>query len=110
VTDWGRASERGIAALDAIRYVESLHRRANPSSTATGNLLRLAQWEWPSTEELELLRRLYEQLGVDAAAHEDLCRLAWLQQISAWLDTPLRLDYAFVERNSEPVLRALADA
>jgi SAM-dependent methyltransferase len=108
VTDWTYATERGLPALDAISYVESMQRRACPTTLVGANLLQLARWDWPSNEEMELLRTYYREWRLDEAAHALLCRLTWLQSMARMLDTPARLDFAFVERNTTAMLSAPA--
>jgi hypothetical protein len=57
---------------------------------------------------MELLRTYYREWRLDEAAHALLCRLTWLQSMARMLDTPARLDFAFVERNTTAMLSAPA--
>jgi SAM-dependent methyltransferase/aminoglycoside phosphotransferase (APT) family kinase protein len=107
VIDWECATERGLPALDAICYIESMQRISDPGSRVAGNVLRLSRWEWPSSEELAALRAFYRQFAVDPSMHEALCRLCWLRHVANQLDTATRFDRQFLERDVEPVLDSL---
>lgn len=110
VIDWEYATEHGIPALDAIAYVESMQRMTDPNTSATENLVRLADWEWPSSEEMDLLKAVYRRFDVDPDLHRLLCHLAWLQHCASHLDTSNRFDPVFVERWTRPMLANLAAA
>ena len=72
---------------------------------ATGNLTRLAKWDWPSSEEIDLLRSIYAQFQIDPGLHGFLCQLCWMQHLAAVLGTGVRFDPGFIEL----VRPALAD-
>jgi SAM-dependent methyltransferase/aminoglycoside phosphotransferase len=106
VIDWEHALERGLPALDAIAYLESTERHVR-NTDAGANLRRLARWDWSCAEELDVLRRLYARLGIDAQAHPLLCRLAWLHGIGLKLNGMDRFDPAFVDRWVQPMIAEL---
>jgi SAM-dependent methyltransferase len=109
VIDWEYATERGLPPLDAIAYVECMQRVADPRATATNNLTRLANWDWPSNEELDLLKAVYAHFHVDPELHGFLCRLSWMQHIASLLDTGVRFDPGFMEL-VRPALAEVASA
>ena len=107
VIDWEYATERGLPALDVIAYVECMQRMAEPQSTATENLIRLAAWDWPSKGEIDFLRSAYDRFQIEPNLHRLLCGLAWMQHVSNLLDTTARFDPGFLERRVRPALAGL---
>jgi len=105
VIDWEYATADGIAPLDVISYLESMQRSTNPLTTATTNLTRLASWDWPSSEEIDLLKSIYAHFRIAPERHEFLCRLSWMQHVGNILDTTARFDAAF----KEYIRRSLAE-
>lgn len=107
VIDWEYATERGLSALDVICYLECMQRMAEPRTTATENLIRLAAWDWPSSEEVDFLRSTYERFQIDADLHGLLCGLSWMQHVANLLDTTARFDSGFLDNRVRPALAAL---
>jgi hypothetical protein len=110
VIDWEYATERGLPVLDGISYVECMQRLASPQTDATGNLIRLADWDWPSSEEIDLLKSLYAHFQIDPELHGTLCRLCWMQHVANQLDTIVRFSPGFMERRVRPMLATLTSA
>jgi len=108
VIDWEYASEQGLAALDAIAYVESNQRLLEPGTRIGDNFASLAAERWPSAAELELLRRAYLACGIDPALHAVLCHLGWLHHVAHQLETIRRFSSEFVEGTVRPLLSRIA--
>ena len=106
IIDWEYSTERGLPVLDAMSYVESMQRVAEPASTVAENLLRLSRWEWPSAAETAFLRALYRRFEIDPATHAGLCLLCCLQHVAHQLDTAARFDNELVDRYLGPLLEA----
>jgi len=104
VIDWEYASERGLSALDAITYVESVQRCLAPALRIGETFPNLATRNWPSDAELELLNRSYRACGIDPELHPTLCHLNWLHHVAHQLDTTKRFLPEFVERMIRPLL------
>ena len=84
-----------------------MQRMAEPRTTATENLIRLAAWDWPSSEEVDFLRSTYERFQIDADLHGLLCGLSWMQHVANLLETTARFDSGFLECRVRPALAAL---
>jgi len=110
VIDWESTTEYGLPALDAIAYVEGAQRVADPHATVTGNLMRLSLWDWPSSEEVDMLKAVYRYFNIDPGAHEFLCRLCWLQHVVGQLHTAVRFEPTFFERWVRPMVATLTNA
>jgi len=108
--DWEYATAQGLPALDAVNYLESMQRLASPSSSLKENVARLAKWDWPCAEELDMLRAFYRQLAIDPACHPLLCDLAWLGHLGRQLATTARFDPRFFDHRLAPMLEALEAA
>lgn len=108
IIDWEYATTSGIAALDALAYMESVQRledqRAGRRRSMGENMIRLARWEWTSGEELEMLKGLYRHFQVDTDLHALLCQLCWLQHIGHQLETTRRFDSQFMTGSVRPIL------
>jgi hypothetical protein len=87
-----------------------MQRMADPQSTATANLVRLSRWDWPSGEEVDLLRVIYQHFQIDPDAHEFLCRLCWLQHVVVQFHTTARFEPAFLDQWVHPMLATLTEA
>ena len=110
VIGWGHATARGLPALDAIGYVASRGRLDEPAIDPLTVLERLARWDWPNAEEVELLRAAYTRLGIDAARHEELCLLAALHFVAHDSAGTARFDPAYVGRVIEPLMHWIRSA
>jgi aminoglycoside phosphotransferase (APT) family kinase protein len=110
VIDWEYADEDGVPALDFIGYLESRQRLEDPASNVLTNLLRLARFDWPCSEELSALRDIYVQFNIDSAQHHDLCLLAWIGHVNCQLDGADRFDSAYAEQLIATDMAQLAGA
>jgi aminoglycoside phosphotransferase len=110
VIDWEHANERGLPALDAISYVESIQRLLSPGSGIRDTLGDLAALKWASEAELALLRRAYEASGIDPGLHPVLCHLNWLHHVAHQLDTTFRFAPSYFGDRVRPLLARLAAA
>jgi aminoglycoside phosphotransferase (APT) family kinase protein len=94
IIDWGDATFEGLPILDALAYVQSMQRKwsKKPRPRVGETLKRLSTWDWPSREEVSLLRRIYEESEIDIGLHAALCELCWLQHMNSQLESPGRFN------------------
>ena len=95
IIDWDDATFDGLPILDALAYAQSMNRRSfpgRPKPRVGESLSRLAAWDWPSREEVSMLRAIYEETQIDISLHPALCELCWLQHMNSQLESPSRFN------------------
>lgn len=107
--DWEDSSDHGVLAIDAINFVESVHR--STTGQAVGVVIPgLAAGHFHSKAAERFLQSVYEKYGVAESCHEALVYFKWLRHIAFVQAFRLRYDTAGIERLVLPVGDAIANS
>ena len=90
--DWETGDQFGVPLLDAINYVDSVHRLFNPAILINQSIPLLASGNWPVDDERNLLNRCFELYDMDPAHHQALVYLRWLRHVSYLMQYWLRFN------------------
>lgn len=102
----GRRDDDGPLIVDAINYVESFHRSV--SNDPVGVVIpQLAEGHFRSQREERFLLDLYDEYGIETAAHESLVYFKWLRHMAYLQQFWPRFDSIAIERFVRPVVDAI---
>jgi SAM-dependent methyltransferase len=88
--DWEAAAFDDLPILDAIGFLESVHRHLNPGHGMIDSFSALASGEFQSKADERFLLTRYDRLGIDRARHVGLVYLRWLRLVDYLLPYWLR--------------------
>jgi len=92
VIDWETGDRFGVPLLDAINYLDSVHRLFNPTILINQSIPLQASGNWPVEEERDLLKWCFELYDMDPAHHQALVYLRWLRHVSYLMQYWLRFN------------------
>ncbi|HEX5352509.1 MAG TPA: methyltransferase domain-containing protein [Rhodanobacteraceae bacterium] len=95
--DWDDSTSRGIPALDALNFVDAIHRRRNPDASTDTAMSRLSRWERLTDTEQAFLVKSYGRCAIEPSCHRALAALYWLRRIAHQLDGRLVYDRPGIE-------------
>ncbi|HEX5352506.1 MAG TPA: phosphotransferase [Rhodanobacteraceae bacterium] len=112
IIDWEDTRDGGIAALDALNYVEALHRIWGRRGVTTVEILSgLDEWGSLASAEQQFLEEHYLRCGMDPMCHFALTYLYWIRHVADQLDGGLGNDpQALEERVVRPLEQFVARA
>lgn len=90
--DWETGDPFGVPLLDAINYMDSVHRLFNPAILINQSIPLQASGNWPVDDERNLLNRCFELYDMDPAHHQALVYLRWLRHVSYLMQYWLRFN------------------
>jgi aminoglycoside phosphotransferase (APT) family kinase protein len=105
--DWEDVNPSGLPILDALNYLESVHRAFNPELTLVDTIPLLASGDWPVEEERRFLAESYEYLGFDAKHHRGFTVLYWLHHVRPQLEFSLACNRGGIRQSIDLVAREL---
>jgi len=100
IIDWEAARSHGPPVLDAINYVESVHRSLAPPDGGTDHLVQLAKADW-RREDLDFLRRVFGHCGADFSRLEAFVLLYLVFHVGPQL--------RFADRRAGPLGRLISN-
>jgi hypothetical protein len=107
VIDWEYAREDGLPLLDALNYLESVHRFLNQESHMAETVPLLASNQWPVPEESLFLRDMYALCGINASLAEGFAYLYWMQHVANQLEGSFLFDTRGIQERVLKVARRL---
>ena len=93
VIDWETGDQCGVSLLDAINYLDSVHRLFNPTILINQSIPLQASGNWPVAGEQDFLNRCFELYDMDPAHHQALVYLRWLRHVSYLMQYWLRFNH-----------------
>ncbi len=105
--DWEDADALGLPILDALNYLDSVHRAFNPGLRLADTIPLLAAGTWPIEQERNFLAESYDYLGFDPQHHLEYATIYWLHHVYSRLDFSLACDRLAIKTDIEQVMTKL---
>lgn len=105
--DWEGADSSGLPIVDALNYLDSMHRALHPGLTLLDTIPLLAKGDWPVEAERRFLAEIYEYFGLDAKHHREFVALYWLSHVRSQLDFSLACNRVDIKQRIDLVGREL---
>lgn len=105
--DWEDGDETGVPIVDALNYLDSVHRTFTDGATLQQTIPLLATGKWPIPEEQKFLAECFTWLGADPARTFEYAVLYWICHVRPQLEFSLACNRNEIKSRIDAVAREL---
>lgn len=105
--DWEDGDVVGLPIIDALNYMDSVHRTFTDGATLQQTIPLLATGKWPIPEEQRFFAECFDWLGADPARAFEYAVIYWIYHVRPQLEFSLACDRNAIKSRIDAVAREL---